>query len=474
MNDGNGKPFDLNIEKILEDWEIYHAIREIIANALDEQLLSNSKDIEIFKDEKERWHIKDFGRGIKEYHFTQKEDEEKLKNPNVIGKFGIGLKDALATFDRKGIKVFIKSRCGDITLEKTEKHGFESIKTLHAIIFEPSDPNLIGTDVILEGCTEIDINKAKNLFLKFSDEEKLEETEYGDVLKRKGKSKIFINGVMVGQEENFLFSYNITSLTKKIRKALNRERTNVGRNAYSERIKSMLLKCKSSEVIKTLVNDLKNFQDKNLHDEVLWKDIAIYACQNLNSLERVVFLTPEELIYGDIVDRARGDGYEIIIIPKDIKEKLKGLNDISGNPMRDIGQFLTEWNESFSFKFIDEKDLNSKEKAIFRLNNKIFDLIGGKPKVIKDVKISETMRLDPLLNRECAGLWEQTNGRIIIKRDQLYSIKYYAGILLHEVAHAKSNTMDLTKGFENELSSLIGLIILNIMKTTGEIKDEYT
>ena len=29
------KEFDLNIEKILENWEVYHAVREIIANALD-------------------------------------------------------------------------------------------------------------------------------------------------------------------------------------------------------------------------------------------------------------------------------------------------------------------------------------------------------------------------------------------------------------------------------------------------------
>ena len=32
------REFDLNIEKILENWEVYHAIREIIANALDEQI----------------------------------------------------------------------------------------------------------------------------------------------------------------------------------------------------------------------------------------------------------------------------------------------------------------------------------------------------------------------------------------------------------------------------------------------------
>ncbi len=30
------RSFDLNIEKILEDWDIHHGIREIIANAIDE------------------------------------------------------------------------------------------------------------------------------------------------------------------------------------------------------------------------------------------------------------------------------------------------------------------------------------------------------------------------------------------------------------------------------------------------------
>ncbi|MBT0160853.1 ATP-binding protein, partial [Candidatus Bathyarchaeota archaeon A05DMB-2] len=90
--------FDLNIEKVLEDWEVYHAIREIIANALDEQVLTKTKEIEISRDAKGSWHIRDFGRGLKYEHLTQNENEEKLSHSNlVIGKFGVGLKDALAT-----------------------------------------------------------------------------------------------------------------------------------------------------------------------------------------------------------------------------------------------------------------------------------------------------------------------------------------------------------------------------------------
>lgn len=54
------REFDLNIGKILEGWEVYHAIREIIANALDEQVLSGTQDIQITK-QSDGWHIKDYG-----------------------------------------------------------------------------------------------------------------------------------------------------------------------------------------------------------------------------------------------------------------------------------------------------------------------------------------------------------------------------------------------------------------------------
>lgn len=87
--------FDLNIEKILEGWEVKHAIREVIANALDEQVLSNTRDITISPDRSGNWHIRDFGRGIRYENLTQNENPEKLKNAGkVIGKFGVGLKDA--------------------------------------------------------------------------------------------------------------------------------------------------------------------------------------------------------------------------------------------------------------------------------------------------------------------------------------------------------------------------------------------
>ncbi|MBA3285125.1 MAG: ATP-binding protein, partial [Nitrosopumilus sp.] len=200
--------FELNIEKILENWETYHAIREVISNALDEQILSNTLDVDIYKKENV-WYIQDYGRGLKYTNLTQNENQEKLSNSNVIGKFGIGLKDALATFDRKGIDVLIKSKFGDITLSKTAKEGFSDIITLHANINEPSEPEIKGTKFILNGVTDTDIQNAKNLFLKFSGERIIETTKAGQIIEKKDQvGNIYINGVKVAEEENFLFSYN--------------------------------------------------------------------------------------------------------------------------------------------------------------------------------------------------------------------------------------------------------------------------
>jgi len=374
----SGKKFDLNIEKILEDWEVHHAIREVIANAIDEQLLTRTRDIEIFKDSRRKWRIRDYGRGLRYEHLTQKEDDEKLSNPHVIGKFGIGLKDALATFDRKGVKVFTKSKHGDITLAKSQKHSFEDIITLHAYISPPSDPNFVGTEFVFDKVSDEDIEKAKDLFLRFSGEGIIEITRYGEVLKKKGKTaRIYVNGVTVSEEENFLFSYNITSLTSEIRKALNRERSNVGRSAYSGRVKSILLSCRSGNVAEFLVGDLKEYYTGEMHDELKWIDVQEHAVKVLNAMERVVFFTTEELMDAtNMVDQARKSGYKIITIPENLKYRIQGSRDISGTLIRDLGQFYDEYHESFEFKFVDPADITNTERKIFSKTDEILDLMG--------------------------------------------------------------------------------------------------
>lgn len=463
------KQFDLNIEQVLEDWEVHHALREIIANALDEQVLSGTADIAIFKEGSGRWCIRDYGRGLSYDHLTQNESDEKLLNAQrVIGKFGVGLKDALATFDRHRVTVRITSRHGDISLGKAPKHGFDDVVTLHALIDEPTDPEFVGTLFVLDGVRDSEMARAKELFLRFSDEEPLETTSYGQVLRRgSAGAKVYINGVRAAEEEKFLFSYNITSLTQTMRKALNRERSHVGRAAYTDRVKAMLLACRSTGVAQALVADLQQVETGESHDELEWLDVAVHACKLLNADGKVIFLTAFEIMTaGNTVDHAQRDGYTVVTVPQNVREKLRNVHDLHGAPIRDLSTYVQERNDSFHFTFADAQDLALAEREVFDRTSTLFELIGGRPRAVREVLISETMRLDEHGNGETLGLWERHTGRIIIKRSQLASLADYAGTLLHEAAHAHSGETDVTRAFEQELTRLLGLVARHAVTET--------
>jgi hypothetical protein len=453
------KQFDLNIEKVLEDWGPAEALREVIANALDEQALTNSKPVEIAK-LRGVWHVRDYGRGLRTEHLTQNENKEKLTHPDlVIGKFGVGLKDALATFDRRKIGIMITSSHVTMTLGKAAKHGFAEITTLHALIAPPTDPKMLGTDITLIGISDAAVRTAQDYFLQFSADTLLETTAYGQVLAKRASARIYITGLRVAQEDNFLFSYNITATTKAIRKALNRERSNVGRSAYTDRIKAILLACTSTQVARLLVEDLKQFQRGTLHDELQWLDVAVHACKLLNASERVLFLAPSQLFAAkSMAERAQHDGYTIITIPENVQTKLRGTTDLAGNPIRDLTQYTQEWNTSFQFQFVNEVDLTKAERAMFAKTKALLALIGGTPKNVQRVLISETMRIDPGTHEETVGVFEAQEQRIVIKRTQLKNLHTYASTLLHEAAHARSGADHYTQEFEDELTHLLGII----------------
>lgn len=461
--------FDLNIEKILEAWEDAHAVRELISNALDEQVLSGTSDVEIFEREDGAWLIRDYGRGLRYEHFTQNENEEKLKNVGrVIGKFGVGLKDALATLHRNGVGVNIQSAHGSITLREIGKHGFDDVVTLHAVVSPPKDPTLRGTKIVLDNLPDIEMVKAKAFFLRFSDEEVLESTRIGDVLRKKDgrPARVYVAGLLVAEEENFAFSYNITSLTEAMRKALNRERTNVGRTAYTERVKQMLLQTKTGTVADVLKEQLLALQEGLGSDEVGWKDIAVHAVRILNAGGGFVFVTAQQLMCNtSAIDHARNDGLTIITIAENIQQEVVGKADISGEPIRDLGRYEEEWNSSFAFDFVEADALSGDERQILDQRDAIAAIAGGLPSYVSGVRVSNTMRVDFASGCDAVGLWDPETNSIVIRRDQLCSVENFAGTLLHEITHARTGFTDVTREFELALTQLIGAAAAQVISS---------
>jgi hypothetical protein len=453
--------FDLNVEKVLEHWTVAFAIRELIANALDEQMITGTLEPVIFKDGQGCWHIADAGRGLRYEHLTQNESAEKRRHSQVIGQFGMGLKDALAVFDRRRIGVVIRSPHAVITTGRRPKEGFPDIITLHALVSPPIDPRRPGTDIALTGVTDDDMEAAKRFFLRYSDERLLESTEFGDVLARADKrhsARIYVKGLLVAEEPNFLFSYNISKLSAALRRALNRERSNVGRTAYSDRVKAILKACTSSEVAGPLADDLNDIARGRSHDEIAWRDVALHACQVLQTNEKVVFVSAWQMASDTAQLRyAQGDGYRIVVVPEDIAMALGRLTDLNGNPMVNLNRYREDWNDSFSFLFVESSAMTPAEEAVYEKTEQISALAHADlSKLRVRVLISETMRLsergDPVL-----GVWESPERRIVIRRDTLKDLGSYAGTLLHEIGHMLSGTVDGTLEFENELSRLLGI-----------------
>lgn len=465
--DNDEKKFDLNIEKILKNWDVFHAIREIIANALDEQILTKTKDIVIYKSNDDCWHIVDYGRGLNYHHLTQNENEEKINNDNLIGRFGIGLKDSLATLYRNDVKVEITSKFGIITLNQSTKSGFDDILTLHAEIAPPKDIDMVGTDFCLSGCSDEDIEKAKALFLKFSNDIVLEETVYGQVIENnRGVANIYINGVKVAEEPNFLFSYNITSLTTKLKKALNRERSNVGRTAYTDRIKAILLECKSNVVIYNLIDDLQQFSSGLKHDELDWQDVQLYASRQLKLQDSTsTFITSDDLMQApNIIDEMERDGYTPIVIPSKLADKMEEHNKDATDDEAFIttDQFIIHKKSEFNPIIINKKDFTEAEKTVYSKTAQILDLIGGLPKQVEKIRITENIYETDVFS-ETVGLWQPQEHRILIKRKQLRSVQVYAGTLLHECVHAMSGFSDVSRDFESELTKTIGEIVARLL-----------
>ena len=449
------RAFDLNIEEVLENWGVEHALREIIANALDEQVISKTTEIEIVKDKQGDWHIRDYGRGLKIEHFTLNENKEKLDaSSGVIGKFGVGLKDALATFHRREVEVLIRSSLGTYRLKQEHKHGFNDIMTLH-VEYNDSRNDMHGTEFVLGGLKDTDMAKAKSLFLKFAGDELFDTNTYGQILRRKrDTARVYIVGVLASEEPNFLFSYNITNLTDSMKKKLNRERLNVGRATYADRVKSILKNAKSKMVETSLIEQVEKRTTGEQSDEMAWIEISQMALTLMSQQRKVAFVTEQELqSRPNILDSIRSDGYQVVVVTDQQKAKLETQTLAGGPQVRTLETYVQEYSASFQYKFVDLGKLTKEERRICDFTPKILALVGLTGNRVPEIRISETMRVTI---DDTEGVWDSSIPAVVIKRSKLSSLVSYAATLLHEVGHATTGTVDATREFERVLTDYLG------------------
>jgi hypothetical protein len=174
----------------------------------------------------------------------------------------------------------------------------------------------------------------------------------------------------------------------------------------------------------------------------------------------VVFGTTEQLLLGgSLIIHAQQDGYRIVVIPYTLASKLPTLQDINGQQVRTLEVYRQEWNDSFQFTFVSPDQLTPDEPAIYSLTRPIMRLLTPCITRVKEMLISETMRLNRYDNNEAVGVWEEEQQRIVIKRSQLQRKDRYAATLLHESTHALSRADDETLEFEEGLTQALGVLV---------------
>ena len=342
--------------------------------------------------------------------------------------------------------------------------------TLHAIIEDPLDPTFGGTEFELEGVEDKEMEAAKALFLKFSDEELLATTRFGQIISRSaGPGAIYINGVKVAEEDNFLFSYNITLLSAAIKKAINRERSHVGRTAYADSVKKTLLASTNGDVARKLAEDISRFQLGEMHDELAWIDVQEHAVRILNAQEKVLMVTAYEAMrFPDLIEQARQSGNTILTIPENLRAKIADSVDVEGNRMVDLTQFIETYNDSFSFDLVEVEALGSQERKILDTTAFVIDAFGGRPAKVAAIRISNTMRPDLMSSSQTLGCWDPSTSSIVIWRPQLNSFEEFSSVLIHELVHAKTGYADVTRDFESALTITIGELCLGLWNATGK------
>lgn len=455
------KSFDLNIETVLDNWSVSDALREIIANALDEMVITRTNPIEIrpYPNKKGYYIIRDFGRGLQYMHLTQNESLEKNSTEGVIGKFGVGLKDAFGVLYRNNADVTAQSKYGRISLSMKEKVGFDDITTLNAIVHTPVE-KMTGTIFVVEASDE-DIQTAKDMFLYFRNANVLDKSSDGEIIEKDNSrdiAYIYVNGVKVAEEENFLFDYNITSLSSSLKKAINRERTNVGRSAYSDSVKKMLLNSSSKQVVDALIDDVKNFGAGTQADDAKRLDVQSHALRLYNSLNDIVMISASESKYmsQDALELLHSSSREVIIISDKLYNSVRDTVDYDGNVIADIYVVSNERAAAYEYESIDESLLSDNERAILGYKNEILKLY-NMTKYSNRIFVSDEINTS-LNNVDTRGVYLLDKDIIYIKKDVLKDKKEFINVLSHELAHALHKHGDNTRAFELDLGYFIGLL----------------
>jgi len=369
---------DLNIgTQYLDNWTTSSAVRELIANAIDEHTLKKiSTPIEI-KQGNNKCEIIDCGSGITKSSFVEQTNSNKSTNIKCIGLFGCGLKYSMAVLCKNDIEVIIKTKeyifipyytqkanTSEITLHiKFERNNIHSESESESESNSESEleenNNNYGTKIVLNNIKKADIDKSKEYFLDYTTI-KFTKLYSNQIMKFQDKKQyIYVNKFKVCTTSDTYFSYNINK-TKDITKHFNRDRGETKYTSYKKYITKYLQEINIfDEDVSS--NELRKEIQKIFGSDILKEFNQINIIRNIMSQ----FNDSEEYIFVDSKDK------ELVKTNKLYAKKIKE----SGKKIIYIGDGIKKKiNNGRPDKIKNIKELSDATKILFKNNKGLFTL----------------------------------------------------------------------------------------------------
>jgi hypothetical protein len=424
-----------------QNWTIQDALRELLQNALDTRTKVEFSEVGKF------WEIKDNGSGLKLADFligrSSKRDDKK-----VIGQFGEGAPIGCLVLARAGREVVVRALNKQYSFSFQYDKGWEaSLLTIDILDI----PTIGGTSVLVE-CSAEEIEEAKGLFLKFNPKKILATALQTAILDSPGN--IYVNGLKVTNVEA-MFGYNF----KGQKELVNRDRSAIGYSAIKTSIGEVLSNIGNQAVVTRLL-------------EIAAKNPLIVAEFNCKFYpRRTIWKRAARDLWGDKVClacnpdadlRAMEKGWKVVEFPWDFKYSLR---DNSILPRAD--QVIVEKAK----QYITLSQLSAEDRAFFKEGKGIADWLAKEADLYTySVRLFRNGKQAGDASEEfgnCNGHGRNAKIGINVKLIEGKMLERMIGVVLHEYTHATFGYGDYSRGFENDLTTVIAK--LGVLLAAGNI-----
>lgn len=358
--------YDLTLtENYVSDWGFYDAIRELIQNGTDQEIIDNNNRFGLFYDSsKENLYLVNESSKLK-INTLLLGRSSKSKNEDTVGQFGEGYKIAALVLNRLG-KTFtiFNNNKNEIWTSKfvNSKKWLEKILQFTVIKNETDNTGLV---IKIGNVTDREYNGIADIWLRMYEDlynvEKIN-TMYGEILLNEELSgKVFVNGLAVNVSNEMSYGYNFKPKYIKL------ERDRKTCNSWEMGDITTKMICESVLSGTLSIEDVTKLADINAGD--IGHMAYIYCEDNVEKVKKLL-LEQFDLQYQNSIpvgtqedyDRAKTYGGKPVIVPVTISRMLNGvmndrirkLSEESFNNVLTAKERLEMWIKAWSGKMPKE------------------------------------------------------------------------------------------------------------------------